>query len=433
MTTEVVMSKRFFLKGTICHTPSLGGMVIAEDSYLLCKDGRCGGIYSDIPDQYDGYPVEDTGGCLIIPGLVDLHIHAPQFAYRGLGMDCELLQWLYRYAYPEETKYADISYADKAYRLFAKALAATATTRAVVFATVHSNATLHLMDIMEKTGMVSYIGKINMDRDAPEGLREVDADSAAQDTLNFVNEALDRGYRNTYPIITPRFIPSCTDALLQKISDIRARFDLPVQSHLSENPEEVELVRSLMPDASSYGDAYNRFGLFGGDARTVMAHCIYSTDEEINLMKENGVWVAHCPDCNMNVASGIAPIRRYLENGMNVGLGTDVAGGHTESMFRAITAAVQVSKLHWRLLDHDSEPLSFQESFYMATKGGGSFFGRVGSFEDDYEFDAVVLDDSVIPHPQPLTAHERIERAFYLGLDRNGIRSKYVRGKRVRT
>ena len=405
--------------------------MIAEDSYLLCTDGICGGIFSEVPAQYAGYPVEDTGGCLIIPGLVDMHIHAPQFPYRGLGMDCELLEWLYKYAYPEESKYADLSYADKAYRIFAETLAATATTRAVVFATVHREATLRLMDIMEKTGMVSCIGKVNMDRDAPDGLRETDADSAAADTLAFVTQAQERGYRNTYPIITPRFIPSCTDELLQKISEIRKRFDLPVQSHLSENPDEVEMVRRLVPEAAFYGDAYDRVGLFGGDSRTVMAHCIYSSEEEIALMKHNGVWVAHCPDCNMNVSSGIAPIRKYLESGLRVGLGTDVAGGHTESMFRAVTAAIQVSKLYWRLLDRDSAPLSFPESFYLATKGGGAFFGQVGSFEEGYEFDAVVLDDSVLPHPQPLTVQERLERAFYLGLDRNGIRNKYVRGNQI--
>ena len=405
--------------------------MIAEDSYLLCTDGICGGIFSEVPAQYAGYPVEDTGGCLIIPGLVDMHIHAPQFPYRGLGMDCELLEWLYKYAYPEESKYADLSYADKAYRIFAETLAATATTRAVVFATVHREATLRLMDIMEKTGMVSCIGKVNMDRDAPDGLRETDADSAAADTLAFVTQAQERGYRNTYPIITPRFIPSCTNELLRKISEIRKRFDLPVQSHLSENPDEIELVRKLAPEAAFYGDAYDRVGLFGGDSRTVMAHCIYSSEEEIALMKRNGVWVAHCPDCNMNVSSGIAPIRKYLENGLRVGLGTDVAGGHTESMFRAVTATIQVSKLYWRLVDRDSDPLSFPESFYLATKGGGSFFGRAGSFEEGYEFDAVVLDDSVLPHPQPLTVQERLERAFYLGLDRNGIRNKYVRGNQI--
>ena len=113
-----------------------------------------------------------------------------------------------------------------------------------------------------------------------------------------------------------------------------------------------------------------------------------------------------------------------------MGLGSDVAGGQTESMFRAVTDAIQVSKLYWRLVDREARPLSFSESFYLATRGGGSFFGKVGSFEIGYEFDALVLDDAPVPHPQPLSLPERVERAVYLGLDRDCIRAKYIRGEK---
>ena len=130
-----------------------------------------------------------------------------------------------------------------------------------------------------------------------------------------------------------------------------------------------------------------------------MAHCVYSTEAEVERIRKNGVWVAHCPNSNLNICSGIAPVRRYLEAGIRVGLGSDVAGGQTESMFRAVTDAIQVSKVRWRYLDPEARPLSFPEGLYLATKGGGSFFGRVGSFEPGYEFDAVVLDDFILPHP----------------------------------
>lgn len=218
---------------------------------------------------------------------------------------------------------------------------------------------------------------------------------------------------------------------MNELSEVRRAYELPVQSHLSENPDEVELVRRLMPEAQFYGDGYDRYGLFGGQARTVMAHCVYSTDEEVERIRKNGVWVAHCPNSNMSIASGIAPIRRYLEEDIRVGLGSDVAGGQTESMFRAITDAIQVSKLRWRYLDPSAIPLSFAESFYLATKGGGSFFGKAGSYERNYEFDAVVLDDSSVPHPGKLSLTERLERAVYLGLDQSGILAKYVRGSQV--
>ena len=158
---------------------------------------------------------------------------------------------------------------------------------------------------------------------------------------------------------------------------------------------------------------------------------VWSTDEEIALMKERGVFIAHCPASNMNVASGIAPIRRYLDEGLRVGLGSDIAGGHSTSIFTAMVDAMQVSRLYWRHIDRSRKPLSFPEALYMATKGGGAFFGKAGSFERGFEFDAIVIDDSVLPHPQELTVAQRAERAIWLGGDRKGLAAKYVRGKRI--
>ena len=143
------------------------------------------------------------------------------------------------------------------------------------------------------------------------------------------------------------------------------------------------------------------------------------------------MFVAHCPASNLNLTSGIAPIRKYLDKGLRIGLGTDVAGGHSESVFRAITDAIQVSKLYFRLVDETAKPLVFSEAFYLATKGGGAFFGKVGSFEEGSEFDAVVLDDSVLVHPQHLTLAQRMERAVYLGLDEKNLTAKYVAGRRI--
>ena len=310
-------------------------------------------------------------------------------------------------------------------------MAHSATTRAVIFGTRHAEATLMLMDRMEKSGLVSYVGKVNMDRCEPMELAEPSAAEAAADTRRFIEESLRRGYRRTKPIVTPRFVPSCSDALLAALGELRRTYGLPVQSHLSENPDEVELVRELAPWSAFYGDVYDHYGLFGGDCNTVMAHCVHSTPQEVQRLRDNGVWVAHCPSSNMNIASGIAPIRRYMEQGLRVGLGSDVAGGTAESMFRAVTDAIQMSKLYWRYIDSKAYPLTFPEALYLATKGGGSFFGRVGSFEEGYAFDALVLDDSAEPTPRPLPVRSRLERAFYLGLDRGGIEMKYVDGERL--
>ena len=425
------MNRSFLLQGHICYTPEADKLVIRENAYAVCEDGICRGVFDEIPEQFTGMEVIDCGDRLILPGMSDLHIHAPQFAYRGTGMDCELLDWLETHAFPEESRYADPEYASKAYGIFAQKMRESATTRAVVFATIHPEATLILMDLMEKSGVVSLVGKVNMDRNAPPELTERDVLQAAAGTRRFIEESLKRGYRRTKPIVTPRFVPSCTDALMEELGSIREEYDLPVQSHLSENPGEIDLVRELEPDAAFYGDAYDRHGLFGRGGNTVMAHCVWSSPEETQRILDNGVWIAHCPSSNMNIKSGIAPVRRYLEKGIRIGLGTDVAGGTSESMFRAVTDAIQASKMYWRHVDETAKPLTFPESLYMATKGGGSFFGRVGSFEDGYAFDAVVLDDSCEPAARPLPVRDRLERAFYLQLDRQGITMKIADGQMI--
>ncbi len=425
------MSRSFLLKGHICHTPDAEHLVIRENAYAVCEEGTCRGIFDEIPERFRGTEVIDCSGKLVLPGMTDLHIHAPQYAFRGTGMDYELLDWLEKAAFPEETRYADTAYAAEAYGIFAEKMKKSATTRAVIFGTIHTEATLILMDLMEKSGLVSLVGKVSMDRNAPPELTEKNAEFAAGEVRRFIRESARRGYRKTKPVITPRFIPSCSRELTEALGRIREEYCLPVQSHLSENPDEVRLVAELEPEAAFYGDAYDRYGLFGREGNTVMAHCVYSVPEEIRRIRDNGVWIAHCPSSNMNIASGIAPVRRYLEQGIRTGIGTDVAGGTSESMFRAVTDAIQVSKLYWRYRDPEAKPLMFHEAFYMATKGGGSFFGKAGSFEEGYAFDALVLDDSSEPAAHPLTVRDRLERAFYQELDKTGIVMKFADGVRI--
>lgn len=418
------------IKGHFICTKKPSEFSVYPNHYLIAEDGIIEGLYDVLPEKYAGVPVHDYGDRMIMPGCVDLHVHAPQYSYRGLGMDMELLEWLETNTFPEESKMKDINYAKKSYSIFVENLRKSATTRACIFATVHREATLLLMDMLENAGLCTMTGKVNMDRNCPDYIREASADASAKETIQWVEDVLNRHYKNTYPILTPRFTPSCTDELMTKLKEIQTKYDLPLQSHLSENPGEIEWVRELCPTSEYYGDAYAMFGLFGNDCKTVMAHCVYSDEREIRRMKDNGVFIAHCPESNMNIASGIAPVRTYLEEGMHVGLGSDVAGGATENMFTAMAHAIQASKLRWRLADQSLKPLTAPEAFYMATKGGGAFFGKVGSFEPGYELDAVVLDDSRLKHPQELTLDKRFERLIYMADDRE-IHAKYVRGSQL--
>lgn len=421
--------QNFVLKGNICYSADAQTLRTAEQSYLVCKDGKSAGVFKELPEEYRGFPVTDCGDQMIVPGLTDLHIHAPQYAFRGLGMDLELLDWLNTNTFPEEAKYRDLDYAKEAYGIFADSMKRSGTTRACIFATIHNPATEVLMDLMEETGLKTMIGKVNMDRNSPDYLCESSAKQSAEDTVAWLKETAGK-YENVKPILTPRFIPSCTDELMERLKKVQTDFDLPVQSHLSENQGEIAWVQELCPSSRFYGDAYDQFGLFGGDVKTIMAHCVSSTEAEIELMRERGVYIAHCPQSNTNLSSGVAPVRTYLDRNMNIGLGSDVAGGSTESIFRAMADAVSVSKLRWRLKDDSLKPLTAEEAFYLGTMGGGAFFGKVGSFLEDYEFDALILDDSTIRHPQPLSLKERLERFIYLSDDRH-IVGKYVAGRRI--
>ena len=419
----------FILHGAIVWSEGLNDLRQLEDGYVVCDEGLCAGVYEEIPEQYADFPVEDHWDGIIIPGLVDLHVHAPQYNFRGLGMDMELLDWLNENAFPEEAKFArDRDYAIRSYDAFVEDLFVRATTRAVVFATGDYLTTLKLMDAMEESGLVSYVGKVNMDRNVPDYYVETTKKSLRH-TERWLNR-IDGRYANTMPIITPRFTPACTRELMDGLGEIAARYQLPVQSHLNENPKEVEWVKELEPEAASYADTYLRSGLFGGDVPTVMAHCIYNTDEEIQLMKERGVFVAHCPQSNLNVASGIAPVRRLLEEGVHVGLGSDVAGGQETSIFETMKAAVQSSKMYWRYIDSTKKPLTFPEVFYLGTLGGGEFFGACGTFREGYEFDAVILEDSNLFTMRDLTPAERVERIMYFSDDRN-VTGKFVRGEKL--
>lgn len=417
----------FIIKGDICHSLAPGKLECAGGAFLICEDGHSAGIFRELPERWSGLPVIDCTGKLVLPGLVDLHVHASQFAYRGTGMDVELLDWLNAYAFPEESRFADLEYADGAYRRFVEDVRRGPNTRACVFATAHAEATLLLMDQLEASGLVTMVGKVSMDRNAPDGLRESDAESAVSSVMYWL-EASEGRYERTTPMLTPRFIPSCSDALLRALGGIRRERGLALQSHLSENMGEVELVRSLCPESAFYGDAYDRFGLFGGEGGpTVMAHCVLSEEPELELIRERGVYIAHCPASNMNVSSGIAPVRRFLDMGLRTGLGSDVAGGTVTSIFRAMADAIQVSKLRWRLVDESLKALSAPEAFHLGTAGGGELF-NTGSFLLGKEFDAIVIDDRRYSPPGESDIPTRLERTIYLSDDRD-IEHKFVRGR----
>lgn len=419
--------RKMVFKGDIVFTPGKDNFQTYKDSYLVVEKGRVVGIYKELGEEYKDYPIKDYSHKLIIPGFIDLHLHAPQYPNIGLGLDKELIHWLNIYTFPEEGKYGDMEYAKEVYSRLIKDLWQVGTTRAVVFSSIHKESTKMLMDMFIQSGLGAYVGKVNMDRNTSYELTE-ESQRSILETEEIILEYKDKSPR-VKPIITPRFVPTCSAELMRGLGGLAVNYGVPVQSHLSENISEVEWVRELHPEFLNYGLVYNEYKLFG-QTNTIMAHCIYNTDEEIELMAKNSVFAAHCPYSNFNLSSGIMPVRKFLENKVPVGLGSDISGGNSLSISKVMVGAIQASKLQWLETNKKLKPLTSSEAFFLGTKGGGSFFGRVGSFEEGYEFDGLVIDDSNLGDIDRLSLEERIQKFLYAGDDRNII-ARYVQGVEV--
>lgn len=416
------------IKGDFCYSETINKLKAIKNGYLVIEDGKIVNLFEKLPNAYKNIKIKDYSGKLIIPGLSDLHIHAPQYQFRGLWMDLELLDWLNEHTFPEESKYKNIEYADIAYSIFVSDLLKTPTTRISAYGTLHKESTLLLMEKLSNAGFSGFVGKVNMDRNAPDILIE-DCDTSVKDTIDFIERA--KSIENINPIITPRFIPSCSDELSSRLGKIAKECSLPVQSHLSENLNEIKWVQNLVPESTCYADAYKKFGLWG-ETPTVMAHCTWSDRYDKGYMENQNIYIAHCPDSNTNLTSGIAAARHFLYSGCNIGLGTDIAGGTTPFITRTITDAIRCSKLRKRLQKEDDAALSFPESFYMATKGGGKFFGSVGSFENGYDADFVVLDESDTESTlqNEFSIEERVERYCYLSGEKE-VLHKTIEGREL--
>ena len=415
----------YLVHGDLCFSTAPRHIETMEASYLHVKDGKCISCYKELPEALSSLEIKDYSGNLIIPGMVDLHLHAPQYAYRGTKMDLPLLDWLNSNTFPEEAKYEDMNYAKAAYKNFVEDLKESPTTRAVIFATLHKEATLCLMDLLEKSGLETLVGKVNMDRNSPDYLTEHSAEEALENTRNWL-QAIPEDYRHCHPILTPRFTPTCSDALMEGLGKIKKEKGIPLQSHLSENKAEIAWVKELCPGTKNYGESYDRYGLL---QHSVMAHCVHTREDELELLKERECYICHCPQSNTNLQSGVAPVKYFLEKGAKLGLGTDVAGGANLSMFRAITDAIHVSKLRSCLLLEDAA-ITVEEAFFMASLSGGGFFGKVGSFLTGYEADFLVYErkrESI----REESLLERLEMLLYTEKELFRMKAKFVSGRQI--
>jgi guanine deaminase len=408
-------------KGNIIFTKESKQFEIINDGYILEDDGIIISVAKDLNEKYPEVEIIDYSNHLIMPGLVDLHFHAVQYGNLGIGLDEELLDWLNTYTFKEESKFSDLDYAKEIFSEMIQHVINAGTTRIVFFSSIHEEATRELMKICESHQLAAYVGKVNMDRNSPDYLIE---DSEA--SLASTKALLSTSSSLVKPIITPRFVPSCTEGLMKKLGEL-AKEGYGVQTHISENENEIKWVKSLHPDAKNYLDVYDRCGLVTD--RTILAHCVFCTDDEKDVIKDKNAYVAHCPVANFNLTSGIMDAKDYLDRQINIGLGTDVGAGHSTSIKEVLVDAIKMSKVN-HMIHRDRSILSFSEAFYMATKGGGKYFGHVGSFEKGYELDMLVIKPDKLSVSRGVNTLEQLQRFIYSGQN-DMIIASYCKGKRL--
>lgn len=414
------------LCGNIVAAPALGTLDCTEHGFLVLENGRVLGKFTELPERFQNAERDDFGDALILPAFCDLHLHAPQYPMLGMGMDLPLLKWLEKYAFRTEARFADPEYAHKAYRALAKKLIDNGTTRVSMFSSLHADATLILMEELEAAGVSGFVGKVNMDRNAPDYYSETTEESK-RETLRWL-KACDR-FRKIRPILTPRFTPSCTDELMRWLGDVAKEYNLPVQSHLSESRGEIAWVKELAPDCERYWETYARAGLW--KPGTLMAHCVYSDEVERKAMRDYGVTAVHCADSNINIASGIAPVVQLLQEGVSVALGSDIAGGAQLSMLEVIQMSIRTSKIKRMESNWTQGFLSVADGFCLGTTAGANYFGAKPGFAEGEPLHAIVISDAHLPDADRLTLRERFERIVYLAKSSDMI-AVYADGNRVR-
>ncbi|NKN39760.1 guanine deaminase [Agrobacterium sp. a22-2] len=396
------------------HAPVLGEVEVLTD--VLISVGESGEIVSVLRPADPGYAKAKADaaaggrleilseGSYLLPGFVDCHVHAPQYPQLGSALDVPLEVWLQKYTFPLEARYQDTAFARHAYGLLVEDLIANGTTTALYFATVHQDATRILVDTCLEKGQRALVGKVAMDNvdSCPDYYGDASVDAALSGTsalIDYVRHHPDNRDDRVLPVVTPRFIPSCTDATLEGLGAIARDCGCHVQTHASESDWEhgYVLARHGMTDT----DSLDRFGLLG--RHTMLAHGNLLTAADMETIRIRQSAVAHCPLSNAYFAGAVFPLRAALEKGVNVGLGTDISGGPSASMLENCRAAVTMSRLLETGVDPNLPPdqrasgrparIDFRQAFHVATAGGAKALDLpVGQFVAGYQFDAIVID-----------------------------------------
>lgn len=453
MTTNTESAANHVIRATCVHAPRRGALDIIEDALVLVDaDGRIARVVA--PDEDGRHALIDEARAsgrfthiaapeFLIPGLVDLHIHAPQWPQLGKALHVPLEVWLQQETFPLESRYADTAFATSVYHSLVSALLSHGTTTGVYYATIHDEATRVLADTCIELGQRAVVGRVAMDHpeQCPDFYRDESVDSALRGTEELIHYLGQAGGGRVLPAVTPRFIPSCTDELLRGLGDLAGRHACHVQTHCSESDWQHEHVRHRM--GCSDTEALHGFGLVG--RQSVLAHATLLGDSDMDLIARQGAGVAHCPLSNIYFSSAVFPLRRALEKGLRVGLGTDISGGPSPSLFDVSRHAVHAS----RMLEQGVDPnlpalergvaesrIDFLEAFHLVTAGGADVLDiPTGRFESGFHFDALRInpdaeDGGIFRFDGMDSAEDLVQKTLY-GATRNNVSCVWVGGRIV--
>lgn len=373
---------------------------------------------------------------LILPGFVDLHLHAPQWPNAGLALDLPLEDWLQHYTFPLEAKYANPEFAKKVYPVLVRELLNNGTTTVLFFGTIHNQANLVLAKECMRQGLRSLIGRVAMDNpdQTPEYYRDQSSAAAIRDTEDFIHQLMDLGRGNSLapvPVITPRFVPSCTDETLAGLGRLAHQYDLPVQSHLSESVWEHHY--AIQRFGKHDAEVLDHFGLLTD--KSVMAHATQLTTDDRQLVQQRGTALAHCPISNVYFGNGVMATKAMLQEHIKVGMGTDISGGYSPSIYDNIRQAVMSSQMRQDGISPDDHGvldsrISMKTAFYLATLGGGqSLHLKVGAIQPGYQADLQIVQERF---KQPTdNVDNRLERLLYQA-HRDDVQHVLVNGNMVK-
>ena len=449
------MNNKKVIKASFFHSPEYGGIEFLKQALVFVSSD---GIISKVIRQDDENYLElldrhskdnhffDFKDKILLPGFIDLHIHAPQWPQAGLALDDELSYWLNNFTFPLESKYQDLDYAREVYSDLVKTLLANGTTSAMYFGTIHNEATLELAKICASYGQRGFVGKVVMDDKTmnPDFYRDNSTKEAIENTEKFIIDVQTLAkdvFQGVYPVITPRFVPSCTDNALLELGKLAKKYNCYIQSHCSESDWEHNFVIDRFGKRDS--EVLDQFGLLTD--KSIMAHGNFIDSDDADIFKKKKSSVCHCPISNSYFANAVFPVNQLKKQGLNICLGTDISGGFSPSLYDNIKHSVMASRMLNDGVDNklssdnrgtNNARVSVFEAFYLATTGGGEALKLpLGIFKEGYICDFQVIDINSPNNKLPnfLDNEEDkhlLQKILYLSTSEN-IREVWVQGKQI--